>query len=155
MGKCKSTPHWLWFWNPSCIIVLLWKWIWVTQSLLRDPEAFGRGWIKTATEMLLPAKSLPFRWGYWDNGKILNLKSIPECATLKINLIHPFPHLHFFSFLRSQKNWAHKLKCPFSHPNLCNQHLLNRTPGFRDLDNHHRGHIFTQMNCSWRIISMS
>ena len=84
-------------------ILLTWssfeKWIWQTQSAFKGPEAFRGGWIKTATSMFLSTKLLLLRWGYWDNEKILNLKSIPECATLKINLIHPLSPLSLFFFL--------------------------------------------------------
>lgn len=97
------------------------------DSLFKDPEVSWECELSWPGGCCLLQNHFSLRWGYEGNGTALNLQSIPECATLKINLIHPFPPPSFFSFLRSRKNWAHKLKCPLRCPNLCNQHSLKGT----------------------------
>lgn len=49
--------------------------------------------------------------------------------------------LFYFSFLRSQKNWAYKLKCPFSCPNLCNHIHLAEPWGLETLRTSQRSYF--------------
>lgn len=87
---------------------------------LKTLRHFGEG------EIRLPLRCF-FQQNHFPSGedpRIMEKSSVSKVAldvpTWKWTSFMPFHLFSSFSFLRSQKNWAHKLKSPFSCLNLCN-----------------------------------
>lgn len=85
---------------------------------LKALRPFGEG------ELRLPLRCF-FLQNYFSSDEDTGIMKKSSISKASLNVPHwkltwfiPFPHFHFFSFLRSQKNWAHKLKCPFSCHNF-------------------------------------
>lgn len=139
-------PHSLiWFWNLSYMI-LIWKnWSERLSHCLKTLRPFGEG------EIRLPLRCF-FLQNHFPSGEDTGImekssfSKVPlDALPWKLTSFMPFPHFSsfFFSFLRSQKNWAYKLKCPFSCPNLCSRIHWTEPWGWETLRTSQRSYFHT------------